>query len=239
MGLLAPGWSVRVEPELEQAFGSDEHRRVARQAVRESLVLLKNDRGVLPIAGRKRIHVAGRNADDLGAQSGGWTITWQGKRGPVTTGTTILEAIRAAAGPNVQVTFSADGSGAAGADVAIVVVGEDPYAEFLGDREDLALGDVDQKAIAAARQAGVPVVTVVVSGRPLILGNALDASDAVLAAWLPGTEGHGVADVLFGQHAPTGKLPFTWPRSMEQIPINVGDKKYDPLFPFGFGLSYR
>ena len=239
MGLLAPGWSVRVEPELEQAFGSDEHRRVARQAVRESLVLLKNDRGVLPIAERKRIHVAGRNADDLGAQSGGWTITWQGKRGPVTTGTTILEAIRGAAGPNVQVTFSADGSGAAGADVAIVVVGEDPYAEFLGDREDLMLGDVDQKAIATARQAGVPVVTIIVSGRPLILGNALDASDAVLAAWLPGTEGHGVADVLFGRHAPTGKLPFTWPRSMQQIPINLGDTNYDPLFPFGFGLSYR
>lgn len=239
MGLLAPGWTLRVEPELEKAFGSEEHRRVARQAVRESLVLLKNDAGTLPIAGRKRIHVAGRNADDLGAQSGGWTITWQGKRGPVTTGTTILEGIRKAAGSNVQVTFAADGSGAAGADLAIVVVGEDPYAEFLGDRDDLALADVDQKAIAVVKQAGVPVVTVVVSGRPLILGAALESSNAILAAWLPGSEGDGVADVLFGRHAPTGKLPFTWPRATGQIPINVGDTAYDPLFPFGFGLSYR
>ena len=239
MGLLAPGWMVRVDPELERTFGSDEHRRVARQAVRESLVLLKNEGRTLPVAGAKRIHVAGRNADDIGAQSGGWTITWQGKRGPVTTGTTILEGIRKAAGPNVQVTFAADGSGAAGADLAIVVVGEDPYAEFLGDREDLALADVDQKTIAAVRRAGVPVVTVLVSGRPLILGSALEASQAVVAAWLPGTEGDGVADVLFGRYAPTGKLPFTWPRSMSQIPINVGDSNYDPLFPFGFGLGYR
>ncbi|HJR57936.1 MAG TPA: glycoside hydrolase family 3 N-terminal domain-containing protein [Vicinamibacterales bacterium] len=239
MGLLAPGWTVKVDPELEKAFGSEAHRRVARQAVRESLVLLKNDGRTLPITGAKRIHVAGRNADDLGAQSGGWTITWQGKRGPVTTGTTILEGIRRAAGPKTQVTFAADGSGAAGADLAIVVVGEDPYAEFLGDREDLALADLDQKAIAAVRRAGVPVVMVVVSGRPLILGPALESSRAVVAAWLPGTEGDGVADVLFGRHAPAGKLPFTWPRTMDQIPINVGDTDYAPLFPFGFGLSYR
>ena len=239
MGLLAPGWTVQVDPELERTFGSEEHRRVARQAVRESLVLLKNEGGRLPVAGAKRIHVAGRNADDLGAQSGGWTITWQGKRGPVTTGTTILEGIRKAAGSNVQVTFAADGSGAAGADLAIVVVGEDPYAEFFGDRESLVLADVDQKAIAAAKAAGVPVVTILVSGRPMILGTALDASDAVLAAWLPGTEGDGVAEVLFGRHAPVGKLPFTWPRSMDQVPINVGDANYDPLFPFGFGLTYR
>ena len=120
-----------------------------------------------------------------------------------------------------------------------MVVGEDPYAEFLGDRADLALSDVDQKTIAAIKQAGVPLVTVVISGRPLILGPALEASDAIVAAWLPGTEGDGVADVLFGRNAPTGKLPFTWPRSMDQIPINVGDPKYDPLFPFGFGLAYR
>ncbi len=239
MGLLAPGWTVRVDPELEREFGSEAHRRVARQAVAESLVLLKNDGGRLPIAGARRIHVAGRNADDIGAQSGGWTITWQGQRGPVTTGTTILEGIRRAAGPNTQVTFAADGSGAKGADLAIVVVGEDPYAEFLGDRESLVLAEADQKAIAAASQAGVPVVTILISGRPVILGSALESSAAVLAAWLPGSEGDGVADVLFGKQAPTGKLPFTWPRSMEQIPINVGDKSYDPLFPFGFGLSYR
>lgn len=234
MGLLAPGWAVRVDPQLEREFGSEAHRQVARQAVRESLVLLKNDK-VLPITGAKRIHVAGRNADDLGAQSGGWTITWQGKRGAVTAGTTILEAIRKAAGPNVQVTYAADGSGAAWADLAVVVVGEDPYAEFLGDREDLTLADVDQKAVAAAKQAGVPVLTVVISGRPLVLGEALELSDAVLAAWLPGSEGDGVADVLFGKHRPAGKLPFTWPRSADRVPAKAGD----PLFPFGFGLSYR
>src|SRR5687768_593143 len=239
MGLLAPGWTVRVDPEVEKAFGSSQHRLVARRAVRESLVLLKNDAKTLPIAGAKRIHVAGRNADDLGAQSGGWTITWQGKRGPVTTGTTILEAIRRAAGPKTQVTFAADGSGAAGADLAIVVVGEDPYAEFLGDREDLALADADLKALALVKQAAVPVVTVVISGRPLILGSALESSAAVVAAWLPGTEGDGVADVLFGRFPPAGKLPFTWPRSMDQIPMNVGDSNYEPLFPYGFGLTYR
>ena len=239
MGLLAPGWTVQVDPEVEKAFGSDEHRRVARQAVQESLVLLKNDKNILPITAAKRIHVSGRNADDLGAQSSGWTITWQGKRGPVTTGTTILEGIRRAAGTQAEVTFSADRSGVAGADLAIVVVGEDPYAEFLGDREDLALAEADRKVSAAVQQAGVPVVTVIVSGRPLVLGSVMEARRAIVAAWLPGTEGDGVADILFGRAAPTGKLPFTWPRSMDQIPINVGDKDYEPLFPFGFGLSYH
>jgi len=239
MGLLDPSWSPKADRSLEKAFGSSEHRGVARQAVRESLVLLKNDGRTLPIAGVKRIHVAGRNADDLGAQSGGWTITWQGSRGPITAGTTILEAVRRAAGPEIEVTYAADGSGAAGADVAVVVVGEDPYAEFFGDRETLALADADRKAIAAVKAAGLRVVTVIVSGRPLVLGEALDASDAILAAWLPGTEGDGVADVLFGRYNPTGKLPFTWPRTMEQAPLNVGDRPYDPLFRFGFGLGYR
>ena len=225
---------------LHKSFGAEEHRKVARQAVRESLVLLKNDKRTLPIAKTvKRIHVAGRNADDLGAQSGGWTITWQGKRGPVTTGTTILEGLRRAAGTGVKVTYAIDGAGAEGADVGIAVVGESPYAEFFGDQANLTLADEDARAISTLRKAGIPVVTVIVSGRPLILGEALAASDAVVAAWLPGTEGDGVADVLFGRHAPTGKLPFTWPRSMDQIPINVGDKTYDPLFPFGFGLTYR
>jgi beta-glucosidase len=122
--------------------------------------------------------------------------------------------------------------------VAVVVVGETPYAEFFGDRADLSLAAEDRTAIANAKASGVPVVVVVVSGRPLILGDALAQSDAVVAAWLPGTEGDGVADVLFGAYKPTGKLSFTWPRSMDQIPINAGDKSYDPLFPFGFGLTY-
>ena len=118
------------------------------------------------------------------------------------------------------------------------VVGETPYAEMLGDREDLALAKEDLDAIANVKKAGIPVVVVVVSGRPLILGDGLDMADALVAAWLPGTEGVGVADVLFGDYKPTGKLSFSWPRSMAQIPINVGDAKYDPQFPFGFGLTY-
>lgn len=240
MGLLEPSWSPRADRNLQKAFGSAEHRRVARQAVAESLVLLKNDGLVLPVRrDPKRIHVAGPGADDLGAQCGGWTITWQGKRGPVTRGTTILQAIRRGAPRGTEITYTADGAGAAGADLAIVVVGESPYAEFFGDRQDLRLAEEDLRTIAAVKKTGVPVVTVLVSGRPLIIGAALAQSDALVAAWLPGTEGDGVADVLFGSRKPTGKLPVTWPRSPEQIPINIGDSSDDPLFRFGFGLTYR
>jgi beta-glucosidase len=239
MGLMDKSRSQLADRALHGQFGSAAHRDVARRAVRQSLVLLKNDNKALPLSKTAaRIHVAGRNADDLGNQMGGWTIQWQGHSGTQTTGTTILAALRAAAGRGTQVTYSADGQGAAGADVAVVVVGETPYAEFKGDRADLALSAEDRQAVANARKAGVPVVLVVVSGRPLILGDALEQSDAVVAAWLPGTEGAGVADVLFGDYKPTGKLSFSWPRSMDQIPINAGDAKYDPLFPFGFGLTY-
>jgi beta-glucosidase len=220
------------------SVGSSEHRSVARRAVRESLVLLKNDRGILPLpktAGR--IHVAGKNANDLGNQCGGWTITWQGGSGPITTGTTILDAIRATAA-GTTLSYSLDGSGAAGATAAVVVIGERPYAEGLGDRTDLALDAEDVAAVRTTSQAGVPTVVVLVSGRPMILGDALTRADAFVAAWLPGTEGQGVADVLFGDYNPTGKLSHSWPRDMRQIPINVGDPSYDPLFPYGFGLSY-
>ena len=188
----------------------------------------------------KRLVVAGAAANDLGIQCGGWTIAWQGKTGEVTRGgTTILAAIRQAVGPNTQVTHSPDGSGTAGADAVLVVVGERPYAEMKGDRRDLTLPPEDLAALKKAREAGVPVITVLLSGRPMILGPVLDSSDAVVAAWLPGTEGHGVADVLFGDYKPTGKLPHTWPRSMEQVPCNVGDSNaVDVLFPYGFGLTY-
>jgi len=238
MGLMDGGRSALADRALQARFGSAAHREVARRAVRESLVLLKNDGKALPIAKTaKRILVAGKNADDIGNQCGGWTIDWQGKTGAVTTGgTTILAALKAAA--RGTVTYARDGSGAAGADVGVVVVGETPYAEFMGDRADLSLDKDDQAAIANVKKAGIPVVVVVVSGRPLILGDALTQADAVVAAWLPGTEGAGVADVLFGDYKPTGKLPVSWPRSMAQIPINVGDAKYDPLFAYGFGLSY-
>lgn len=239
LGLLDAGRSPLADRALHASFGSAEHRALARRAVRQSLVLLKNEKGVLPLSKRaKRVHVAGRSADDLGNQCGGWTITWQGKSGTPTTGTTVLTALRSAAGTGTQVSHSKDGSGAKGADVGVVVVGEEPYAEFKGDRTDLALAKEDLEAIARVKKAGIPVVVVLISGRPMILGDALGMADAFVAAWLPGTEGQGVADVLFGDHKPTGKLPHSWPRSMDQIPVNHGDARYDPLFAYGFGLSY-
>lgn len=221
-------------------IGRPEHRAVARRAVRESLVLLKNDRHALPLAkSARRIVLAGNGADDLGRQCGGWTISWQGTPGKVTEGgTTILEAFRRSAGPDCTVTFSADGSDVRGADAVVVVLAEDPYAEGKGDRPDLRLSDAELSLLRTARAGGAPVVLVLLSGRPLILGEALGLADAVVAAWLPGTEGRGVTDVLFGDHAPTGKLSFSWPRTMEQVPVNLGDPGYDPLFPFGFGLTY-
>ncbi len=240
MGLMGENPQLTADRSLHQAFGSAEHRQLAREAVRQSLVLLKNEGGVLPLSKQAaRIHVAGKNADDIGNQCGGWTIEWQGESGEVTPGgTTILAALRKAASDGAEVTFSADGSGAAGADVGVVVVGEAPYAEGFGDAVDLSLEEADRAAVAAMKAAGIPVVVVVVSGRPLILGQVLEQADALVAAWLPGTEGDGVADVLFGDYNPTGKLPYSWPRSMNQILVNIGDADYDPLFAYGFGLSY-
>ena len=238
MGLLDESFSPKADRTLAASFGSEEHRALARRAVRESVVLLKNEGKALPLSRTaKRIHVAGKSADDLGNQCGGWTIAWQGQSGTPTQGTTILAALQQGA-RDAKVTYSRDGSGAAGADVAVVVVGETPYAEFFGDREDLTLAKEDAEAIANAKKSGVPVVVVLLSGRPMILGDSLGLADAFVAAWLPGSEGTGVADVLFGDYKPTGKLAFTWPRTMAQLPINVGDASYDPLFPYGFGLTY-
>lgn len=223
---------------LLSSFGSDEHRKIARDAVRQSMVVLKND-GILPLSKDSgQIHVSGKNANDLGNQCGGWTISWQGESGTITKGTTIFEAIQKAVGTNTRVTFSEDGSGAEGADVGIVVVGEEPYAEWEGDTTNLILDENDLAAINRLNKAGIPVVVVIVSGRPLIIEEELDKWNGLIAAWLPGTEGEGVADVLFGDYNPTGRLSITWPRNMSQIPINYGDTNYDPLFEYGFGLSY-
>lgn len=223
---------------LLNKVGSKDHRLIARNAVKQSLVVLKNN-GVLPISkDLGQIHVAGKNADDLGNQCGGWTISWQGESGPLTKGTTIYEAIQVAVSSFTNVTYSKDGSGASGANIGIVVVGETPYSEMQGDKESLQLDKKDLKAIENIRNAGVPVVVVVVSGRPLIIENEVDKWDGLIAAWLPGSEGKGVTDVLFGDYNPTGRLSVSWPRNMGQIPINFGDQEYDPLFEYGFGLSY-
>jgi len=225
---------------LTAKIGSKEHREVARECVRQSLVLLKNSNNTLPISKNlKRIHVSGRGADNIGIQCGGWTISWQGQSGEVTTGgTTILQAIKNTV-PSTNVTFSKDGSGSEGADLAVVVVGETPYAEMLGDTSDLSLSAEDVKTIDEVKKAGIPVVVVLLSGRPMIIEPLLKNTDAFVAAWLPGTEGQGVADVLFGDYDFTGKLTHSWPRTMAQVPINVGDKNYDPLFKYGFGLHYN
>ena len=240
MGLRDKSRSPLADRSLHQTFGSARHRSVARACVRQSLVLLKNEKRTLPISKRiRRIHVAGKNADDLGNQCGGWTIDWQGKSGDITPGgTTILKAIQETVSPTTTVTFAKDGSGAGGADIGVVVVGEMPYAEGRGDREDLALSPEDMNAIRNMKQTGIPVVVVLVSGRPMIISEALDRCDAFVAAWLPGTEGRGVTDILFGDYKPTGKLSFSWPRSMAQLPINLGDADYDPLFKYGFGLTF-
>jgi len=239
MGLMDPNRSVLADRKLWKTFGSAEHRQVARELVRQSVVLLKNDRNTLPLSKHvARIHVAGKSADDIGNQCGGWTIRWQGQSGNVTPGgTTILAAIRKAV-PNTNVTYSKDGVGAEGATIGVVVIGETPYAEMKGDRKDLALAPEDVQAIDNVKRAGIPLVVVLLSGRPMIIDGGLGKSDAFLAAWLPGTEGDGVADVLFGDYKPTGKLSFSWPRTMDQVTVHAGDTNYDPLFKYGFGITY-
>jgi beta-glucosidase len=231
------------DPSLMSKVGSPEHRAVARQAVRESQVLLVNKNAALPLAGTlSSIVVAGKAADDIGIQSGGWTIAWQGSAGSIVPGTTILQGIRNAA-PKATVTYSRLGDVPKGAQAAVVVIGELPYAEMKGDRVSLELDPDDVATVKKVKQSGLPTVVVLISGRPMILDPILDVADAIVAAWLPGSEGDGVADVLFGKYNPSGKLSHSWPKSMAQIPINVGPKgekpKESPLFEYGFGLSYR
>ena len=238
-GLMDPSRSQLADRKLHAKFGSAAHRQVARECVRASLVLLKNEKRVLPASKKlNRIHVAGKSADDIGNQCGGWTISWQGKSGANTTGgTTILKAVQETVSPTTKVTYTKDGTGAAGADMGIVVIGETPYAEWMGDRQNLELSEEDVAVVDKMKQAGMPIVVVLISGRPIIIDRIIDKADALVAAWLPGTEGRGVTDVLFGDFRFNGKLSFSWPRSMDQIPINVGDKDYNPLFKYGFGLT--
>jgi beta-glucosidase len=231
--------------------GSDAHRELARQAVRESLVLLHHDGQSLPIpSAAATIFVAGEAADDIGIQAGGWSIEWQGRPGNITTGTTILEGIEATAPDTTDVFYNrfgkyehvTDNAGElAVADVGIVVIGERPYAEGMGDRADLALNEIQVALIERVRERSRRLIVILLSGRPLIISEELPLADAWIAAWLPGTEGQGVADVLFGAYEFQGTLPYTWPRTMDQIPFdfdNVPAGGCDaPLFPFGYGLK--
>ena len=229
------------DPDLVSQIGSPQHRAVARRCVSESLVLLKNQGSALPLSpDLQSLAVVGSAADDLGIQCGGWTISWQGSTGSVTHGgTTLLAAIRQAVSPGTHVTFSPDGSNIAGAQAIVVVVGELPYAEMKGDRTNLDLAAADAALIAKAKAAGVPVITVLYSGRPLVLGKTLDETDAFVAAWLPGTEGEGIADVLFGKVRPTGKLPRPWPENNSEHNSDAFRlSAVQPLFSSGYGLSY-
>jgi beta-glucosidase len=232
------------DPGLAVTVGSDEHRALARQAVRESLVLLKNDNHALPVDKNvATILVGGINS--TGVQAGGWTLDWQGEQRNTLEGTTILEGIQQQVGPNTQVLYDDLGEYASfsgKAPVGIAIVGEMPYAEGLGDRADLTLYEVDRLVINALRPKVDQLIVVILSGRPLVITDQYPIADAWVAAWLPGSEGAGVTDVLFGDYPFTGKLPYTWPRSNDQLPLNIHNSAdltgcAAPLFPFGYGLG--
>jgi beta-glucosidase len=226
------------DPEYLSLVGSPAHRQLGRAAVAKSLVLLKNEASLLPLPKSvPSILVGGAAADDIGLQCGGWTIEWLGKPGPITPGTTLLSAIRSAVSPAVQVSFSPDGSLAADAlqpaEVGIAVLAEPPYAEGFGDRADLSLPAADIQLITRLRSRCRKLVVILFTGRPLVLTDQLPQIDALVAAWLPGTEGAGMADVLFGDLPFTGRLSYDWPRSMHQVPMPAGE---EPLFPISFGI---
>jgi len=225
---------------LSDQIGSAQHRQLARTAVAQSLGLLKNDANLLPLPKDiGHLYIGGQAAHDLGIQAGGWTIEWQGRTGPIIPGTTILEGIQAAVSPQTVVEYNQHGRftgdpGAADA-VCIAVVGELPYAEGRGDSASLSLPPAENRVLRRMEEACVRLVAVLVAGRPLLVTDDLPKWDALVMAWLPGSEGAGVADVLFGDQPFRGRLPVTWPRSLDQLPVGSGDGQ--PLFPYGFGLT--
>jgi len=235
----------------KELLGAPEHRDVARQAVRESLVLLKNKNNILPLAPKQKVLVAGDGADNIGKQAGGWSVTWQGTGnvnsdfpGATSIFAGIKQVVSAAGG---KATLSVDGSFKDKPDVAIVVFGEDPYAEMQGDVGTMAYkprSTADWDLLKKLRGQGIPVVSLFISGRPLWVNREINASDAFVAIWQPGTEGAGIADVIFKKADGSvnfdmkGRLSFSWPKLPDQTPLNRGDKNYDPLFAYGYGLSY-
>nr|BAK05680.1 predicted protein [Hordeum vulgare subsp. vulgare] len=234
------------DPAMAEQLGKQEHRDLAREAARKSLVLLKNgktstDAPLLPLPKKApKILVAGSHADNLGYQCGGWTIEWQGDTGRTTVGTTILEAVKAAVDPSTVVVFAenpdAEFVKSGGFSYAIVAVGEHPYTETKGDNLNLTIPEPGLSTVQAVC-GGVRCAAVLISGRPVVVQPLLAASDALVAAWLPGSEGQGVTDALFGDFGFTGRLPRTWFKSVDQLPMNVGDAHYDPLFRLGYGLT--
>ena len=218
-----------------QVIGSDEHRNIARQAVRESVVVLKNE-NLIPISKEsKSIVVAGRGADNLGMQCGGWTINWQGGQGDITIGTTILDGIKESVSTETKVIHSKDGTdlGNVSGDLAIVVIGEDPYTEFFGDKDNLDLLEEDIQTINNLKEKGYKVLVLLISGRPMNIADHLDNWDGFAAIWLPGTEGNGVSDILFGDFQSTGKLSYPWPINAED---GANAPENDLLYNIGFGL---
>jgi beta-glucosidase len=227
-----------VDEALMAEFGAQTRRELAREAVRKSLVLLKHERAALPLSGQASLLIAGDGADDMGLQCGGWTVEWQGARGSIVPGTTLVQALRSRLGAEA-LRFDAEANFPAGthADVGVLVVAEEPYAEGCGDRADLSLTEADHARIERLRPLVDKLVLVIYSGRPLIITPIIDQCDAVVAAWLPGSAGEGLADVLCGDHPFTGRLPVEWIASMDQLPISrLAERGEQPLFAYGFGL---
>ncbi|HSQ43012.1 MAG TPA: glycoside hydrolase family 3 N-terminal domain-containing protein [Fibrobacteraceae bacterium] len=223
------------------SLGSDAHREVAREAVRKSLVVLKNDNSTLPLSKTgSKIAVFGSHADDAGLQCGGWTLSWQGFSGDISGVTTILSGMQSAVSSSTVVS-SSQYSLPSDADDLVLVIGEDPYAEYLGDSaaSDLTLTSSQLSAISTASATGIPLTVVLVTGRPRIIPDStLSQIDALVEAWLPGSEGEGVADILFGDYSPSGTLPISWPKNTSQVPIHFGDNDYNPLYEYGYGLTW-
>ncbi|TME82572.1 MAG: glycoside hydrolase family 3 protein [Chloroflexi bacterium] len=216
--------------------GADAHRAIARTAVAQSAVLLKTSGNLLPITSGRKVLLAGQGADDIGIQSGGWTITWQGSEGEITRGTTLRAALAARLGGNLA--FDRNGAFPTGtkAEVGIVVVAERPYAEGVGDSSTLQLPDNDVAVIAKVRPLVKSLVVVVMSGRPVILGDVASA-DAIVEAWLPGTEASGLTDVLLGDKPFVGTTPYTWPKAPADAPRSGKAPCDGAVYPVGYGLD--